>query len=428
MAPPTLTPAEAAGLVRAGDRIYVGSNAGQPVTVMQALMDRVHELRDLEFVHGLTFGVAPHVDRKHAGRFRTKTFFIGANMREAVAEGRVEFVPIFLSQIPELFRGGGMPLDVAIVQVSPPDDAGQCSLGVAVDFNFAAVECARTVIAEVNPRMPRTAGPNSVPVDRFAALVPVDTSLPSLERRDSSDVFDRIGRHIAGLIEDGATLQMGIGEIPNAVLANLGHHRDLGIHTEMFSDGLIPLVKRGVVTGARKTLHRGKIIVTFAVGSPELYAFVDRNADVEFHPIEYVNDPFVIARNDDMVAINAAIEVDLTGQVCADSIGERLYSGIGGQVDFIRGAARSRGGKPIIALPSTATPRGGTTVSRIVPRLKPGAGVVTSRGDVRYVVTEWGVAQLHGRSLRERAQDLIAIADPAFRTSLQEAARARGLL
>jgi 4-hydroxybutyrate CoA-transferase len=349
-------------------------------------------------------------------------------VREAVNECRADYTPVFLSEVPDLFRSGRIPLDAALIQVSPPDTHGYCSLGISVDVVMAAVENARYVIAEVNPNMPRTHGETFLHVSRIDAFVPSDCPLLELPRPRQNEVAQRIGRHIAGLIDDGSTLQMGIGAIPDAVLACLGDKRDLGIHTEMFSDGIIPLVETGVINGRCKSVHRHKIVASFCMGTRALYDFVHDNPAVEFLPTEYVNDPFVIAQQTKQVAINAAIEVDLTGQVCADSIGERFYSGIGGQVDFLRGAARSQNGKPIIALPSTATLKDGTRVSRIVPTMKNGAGVVTSRGDVHYVVTEWGVAYLHGTSIRERAFALIQIAHPDFRAGLMAAATARHLV
>ncbi|MCW3054445.1 MAG: Acetyl-CoA hydrolase/transferase, partial [Chthonomonadales bacterium] len=331
-------------------------------------------------------------------------------------------------EIPALFRSGQLPLDVALIMVSPPDVHGYCSLGISVDVVKAAVEKADIVIAEVNRQMPRTLGDSFLHVSQIDSFVESDCPLVELLPPTQTAVTQRIGQHIADLIEDGSTLQMGIGAIPDAALACLTDKHDLGIHTEMFSDGLLPLVAAGVVTGHRKTLYPDKIVSSFCMGTRALYDFVDNNPAIEFHPSDIVNDPFIIAQNDKMVAINAAIEVDLTGQVCADSIGERFYSGIGGQVDFLRGAARSRGGKPIIALPSTAHMHDGTTVSRIVSNLKPGAGIVTSRGDVHYVVTEWGAAYLHGKSIRERTLSLIAIAHPDFRDALQAAAQERHLI
>jgi len=358
------------------------------------------------------------------GNCSVHTLFISANVRQAVHEGRADFTPVFLSEVPGLFRSE-LPLDVALIHVSPPDEHGFCSFGVEVGITKPAAEAARVVIAEVNDRMPRTLGDSFIHVSKIDHFVPVSYPLPELPQGQPGEIQMRIAQHIADLIPDGATLQLGIGGIPDAVLYYLKDKRDLGIHTELFSDGVVELVERGVITNERKTLHRGKIIAGFVLGTQRLYDFVDNNAMVEFHPTDYVNDPFVIAQNDNMVAINSAIEVDLTGQVCADSIGPRFYSGVGGQVDFIRGAARSKGGKPIIALPSTAK---GGTISRIVATLKPGAGVTTTRNDVHYVVTEYGVAYLHGKTIRQRAEALIGIAHPDYRADLRREAQRLGFL
>jgi 4-hydroxybutyrate CoA-transferase len=418
----------AVALIGSRQRVFVGSNCAEPQTLVDALTAHADNLIATEIVHIMTLGHTPYSEARFEKQFRHNAFFIGANVREAVNACRADYTPIFLSEIPALFRSGQLPLDVALIMVSPPDMHGYCSLGISVDVVKAAVENADLVIAEVNHRMPRTLGDSFLHVSRIDTFVESDCPLVELLPPMQTEVTQRIGQHIADLIEDGSTLQMGIGAIPDAALACLNDKHDLGIHTEMFSDGLLPLVAAGVVTGQRKTLHPGKIISSFCMGTRALYDFVDNNSFIEFHPSDVVNDPFIIAQNDKMVAINAAIEVDLTGQVCADSIGERFYSGIGGQVDFLRGAARSRGGKPIIALPSTARMHDGTMVSRIVSNLKPGAGVVTSRGDVHYVVTEWGTAFLHGKSIRERALSLIAIAHPDFRDALQAAAQERHLI
>ena len=418
----------AVSLIGSGQRVFVGSNCAEPQTLLDALPLVADQMTNTEIVHILTLGHAPTSEARFAKEFHHNAFFIGANVREAVNACRADYTPIFLSEIPALFRSGGFPLDVALIMVSPPDAHGYCSLGLSVDVVKAAVETAGLVIAEVNRRMPRTLGDSCLHVSRIDAFVESDCPLPELTPPAQTEVTRAIGRNIATLIEDGSTLQMGIGAIPDAVLACLTDKRSLGIHTEMFSDGLLPLIEAGVVTGRSKTLYPGKIVASFCMGTRALYDFVDNNPSIEFHPTEVVNDPFVIAQNEKMVAINAAIEVDLTGQVCADSIGEKFYSGIGGQVDFLRGAARSRGGKPIIALPSTATLRDGARISRIVSHLKPGAGIVTSRGDVHYVVTEWGVAFLHGKSIRERALLLAEIAHPDFREELRAAARERHLI
>jgi len=424
----TLSAERAVGMIKSGQRVFVGSNCAEPQTLVEAMTAQADRLADCEILHILTLGVAPYSEPRFENKFRHNAFFIGANVREAVNRCGADYTPIFLSEVPALFRGGQVPLDVALIEVSPPDAHGYVSLGVSVDVVKAAVESASFVVAEVNRRMPRTLGDSSIHVNQIDAFVESDRPLPELPAPKQTEVTTRIGNHIADMIEDGATLQLGIGAIPDAVLACLDDKRDLGIHTEMFSDGVVRLVEAGVITGRRKSLRPGKIVSTFCMGSRALYDFVDNNPGCEFLPTEYVNDPFTIARNDHMIAINAAIEVDLTGQVCSDSIGTRFYSGIGGQVDFIRGAARSRRGKPIIALPSTATMRDGRTVSKIVPMLQEGAGVVTSRGDVRYVVTEWGVAWLHGKSVRERALALVSIAHPDFRQELLAAAKGRFLI
>jgi acyl-CoA hydrolase/GNAT superfamily N-acetyltransferase len=419
---------QAVAPIRSGQRVFLGSNAAEPQKLVQALTGRADQLADTELIHILTLGLAPASAAQFQNQFRHNAFFIGQNTRDAVNACRADYTPLFLSEIPALFRCGQVPLDYTIVQVSPPDAHGYCSLGISVDVVKAAVETASFVIAEVNPQMPRTLGDSFLHVTQIQAFVPCDYPLLELTPPPQTEATQRIGGFIADLIEDGATLQMGIGAIPDAVLAHLHQKRDLGIHTEMFSDGVIGLFEAGAITNRRKTLHRGKIITSFCMGTRALYDFVHDNPAVEFHPTEYVNDPFIIAQNDQMVSINAAIEVDLTGQVCADSIGERFYSGIGGQVDFIRGAARSRGGKPIIALPSTAALPNGQRISRIVSDLKPGAGVVTSRGDVHYVVTEWGIAYLHGKSIRQRAMELVRIAHPDFREDLLAAAKGRCLI
>jgi len=394
-------------------------------TWVSAMVTHGTHLAGNEVVHLMTLGSAPYVQPGLEARFRHAAFFIGANVRQAVQEGRADFMPVFLSEIPQLITSGRVHIDVALIQVSPPDRLGFVSLGVSVDVVRAAVDTADLILAEVNPNMPRTLGDSFLHVDRIAQLVPVDVPLPERSREPLDDVCREIGRNVASLIPDGATLQMGIGKIPDATLAALTDRRDLGIHTEMLSDGARRAIERGVVTGRRKSLHAGKSVITFALGSPDLYEFLNDNAGIEARPVDYVNDPTVIQQIDRMVAINSALEVDLTGQVCSDSIGTTIYSGFGGQVDFIRGAARAPHGKPIIALPSAA--RGGTT-SRIVSTLKTGAGVVTSRADVHWVVTEHGAVNLFGKNLRERALALIGIAHPDFRDELERAAQERKLL
>jgi acetyl-CoA hydrolase len=376
----------------------------------------------VEIVQVLTVGPADYVAPEMEGHLRVNTLFISDNVRRAVQEGRADFTPCFLSEVPLLFRNGYIPLDAALIHVSPPDEHGFCSLGVEVGITKAAAQAARVVIAEVNPNMPRTLGDAFIHISKISYVVPVSYDLPETPMGELTESALRIARHIAGIVPDGATLQMGIGAIPDAVLHELHGHKHLGIHTELFSDGIIDLVERGVIDGEMKTLHPGKIIAGFLLGTKRLYRFVHDNPVVELHPTEYINDPFVIAKNDRMVAINSAIEVDLTGQVCSDSIGTRLYSGVGGQVDFIYGASRSKGGVPIIAFPAAATVQG-KRVSKIVPTIKPGGGVVTTRNHVRFIVTEHGVADLYARTIRDRARALIAIAEPEFRDELLQAAR-----
>lgn len=415
----------AAALVSSHDHVYVSGNAATPTPLLEALAARKGELTDVELVHVLQMGPDPFASPDLEGHFRRRSLFVGPADREAVNAGRADYVPVFLHEIPKLFRERHVPLDVAMLQVSPPDEHGFVSLGCEVLASKAAIEAAPRVIALVNERMPRTLGDSFLHVSRLTALVEIDRALPVLAPSTVGELDLKIARNVAALIDDGATLQLGIGAIPDAVLASLADRRDLGIHTEMISDAVVDAIERGVVTGAKKTLHPGRAVGTFVLGSEKLYRFVHDNPAFELHPVDYVNDPFVAAQNDQLVAINSALEVDLTGQVCADSIGTKIYSGFGGQLDFIRAASRSKGGRPIITLPATAK---GGTVSRIVPVLTPGAGVVTTRADVHYVVTEFGTAALFGRSLRERALALIEIADPRFRDELARAASERGLL
>jgi acetyl-CoA hydrolase len=419
-----VTAAEATATVRSGQRVYVQGGCAVPRALIDALVARYEELSGVEIVHMHTEGDAPYARPEMAGHFRHNALFVGRNLREAVNQGRADFTPVFLSDVPGLFETT-LPLDVALIQVSPPDNAGYCSLGISVDCAKPASLAAKTVIAQVNRRMPRTLGDGFLHVSQLDFLVEEDAELTEVVCPPPDEVASRIGEYVVSLIEDGSTLQTGIGTIPNAVVASLSGHQHLGVHTEMFSDGLLDLIESGVVDSSAKSYHEGKVVSSFVMGSRRLYDFVDDNPLIEMHPVTFTNDPFVIARNDRMVSINSAIEVDLTGQVCADSIGHMLYSGIGGQLDFIRGAARSRGGKAIIALPSTAK---GGDVSRIVAELRPGAGVVTTRGDVHQVITEYGVADLHGRTLRDRAKGLIEIAHPRFREELSAAARRLNLL
>ena len=411
------TAARALEAVGSGCRVWIQSGCGTPSTLVDALVARAPKVSGVEVVHMMTLGSADYTRPEYRGRFRHRGLFLGANVREAVADGRADYTPIFLSEIEGLFTSGAMPLDVVLMQVSPPDDHGFVSLGTTVDCTLTAARCAPVTIAEINPAMPRTHGDTVLHVSRIAALVETSHPLLELPTESFTPLHLHVAQNVASLIPDGATLQTGIGGIPEAVLACLEDKRDLGIHTEMFSDGVIELIESGVINGERKSLHRGKAVAAFVLGTRRLFDFIHENPIFEFRSISYTNDPFVIAQNDCMVAINSALQVDLTGQVCADSIGTRPYSGFGGQIDFIRGAARSRGGIPIIALPSTAV---GSSVSRIVPVLEPGAGVVTSRADVHYVVTEHGIASLHGKSLRERAQALIAVADSRFQPELED--------
>jgi 4-hydroxybutyrate CoA-transferase len=416
---------EAVTRIQSGHHVFYSGNAAIPRALIDALARRAPLLEDVRLTHLLLLGEDPLSAPGMEKHVRHHSLFVGSADRVAVNEGRADYVPIFLHQIPRLFEDRIFKLDVAMVQVSPPDAHGFMSFGVEVLASKAACRNAAVVIAQVNDQMPRVLGDAFLHVSRVDAIVETSAPLPTLGGRPSTDVERSIGRNIVGLIEDGATMQMGIGGIPDAVYESLEGIRDLGIHTEMISDGAMRAIERGIITGNAKTLHPGKAVITFALGSERLYRFLDNNPMIEAHPAEYVNDPAVASQNDKLVAVNSAIEVDLTGQVCSDSIGTYIYSGFGGQVDFIRAAARSRRGKPIIALPSSAKDG---QMSRIVPMLKPGAGVVTSRADVHYVVTEHGVAHLFGRNLRERAAALIAIAAPQFRDELTRAAQERKLL
>ena len=411
------TAADALACVKSGMRVYIQPGCAEPETLVEALMRRGPELYDVEIVHMMTLGCAPYVAPEMAGHFRHNAMFIGANVRDAINDGRADYTPIYLSEIEGLFESGQMPIDVALIEVSPPDSHGYCSFGVGIDTTLTAAKVAKHVVAQVNEYMPRTYGDSFIHVNEIDVLVESSRPLCALKKPVVSDLQVSIARNVASLIDDGAVLQTGIGGIPDAVLTMLMDRKDLGVHSEMISDGVIPLIEAGVITGARKNFKPRKIILGFALGTERLFQFVDNNPIFEFHPTAYSNDPGLIARNDNMVAINSAIQVDLTGQVCSDSIGNHFYSGIGGQVDFLRGASRSKRGKPIIAISSTAL---GGTISRIVPVLAPGAGVVTSRGLVRYIATEYGVAYLHGKSIRERAKALIEIAHPNFRPGLWE--------
>ena len=414
------TPAEAVKAVKSGDRIFLTGNCSVPSKILAALVDRAQELKDVEINQALTIGSADYVSPEMEGHIRVNTMFISTNIRQAVQEGRADFTPVLLSEFPLLFKNKILPLNVAFVHLSPPDPHGYCSFGVEVGLSKSAAESADIVIAEVNEQMPRTLGDSFIHVSAIDYIVPVNYALPELAMGEGkpSEKVEKIAQYIADLIPDEATMQMGIGAVPDAVLKHLYDKKDLGIHTELFSDGVIDLVEAGVITNAKKTLHPGKIIAGFILGTKRLYDWVHNNPLIEFLRTEYVNDPFIVSQNHRMVAINAAIEVDLTGQICADSIGTKLYSGVGGQLDFIYGASRSKGGVPIIALPSTAK-----DFSRIVPTLKLGAGVVTTRNHVHYVVTEYGVADLYGKTIRERAQALINISHPDFKEELTKQAQ-----
>jgi len=408
---------EALRCVVSGMRVYIQPGCAEPETLVEALIKRAPHVHDVEIVHMMTMGGAPYVAPEMAGHFRHNAVFIGSNVREAINDGRADYTPVYLSEIEDLFESGAMPIDVALIEVSPPDSHGFCSFGIGVDTTLTAAKVAKHVIAQVNDAMPRTYGDSFIHVTDINLVVESSRPLCAMKRPEITDMHVAIARNVAGLIEDGCVLQTGIGGIPDAVLPFLMDRKDLGIHSELVSDGVMPLIEAGVITGARKNFKPRKIILGFALGTRDLFEFIDNNPIFEFHPTAYTNDPALIARNDKMVAINSALQVDLTGQVCSDSIGNYFYSGIGGQVDFLRGASRSKGGKPIIALSSTAK-KG--TISRIMPMLSPGAGVVTSRGLIRYVVTEFGVAYLHGKSIRERAKALIEIAHPKFRDQLYE--------
>ena len=408
---------EALQCVKSGMRVYIQPGCAEPETLVEALMRRAPDVYDVEIVHMMTMGCAPYVAPEMEGHFRHNAVFIGGNVRDAINDGRADYTPIYLSEIEGLFESGQMPLDVALIEVSPPDSHGFCSFGVGVDTTLTAAKLAKHVVAQVNDYMPRTYGDSFIHVDDISAFVESSRPLCALKKPIITDLQVAIAKNVSGLIEDGAVLQTGIGGIPDAVLPMLMDRKDLGVHSELVSDGVIPLIEAGVLTGARKNFKPRKIILGFALGTKKLFEFVDNNPIFEFHPTAYTNNPELIARNDKMVAINSAIQVDLTGQVCSDSIGNQFYSGIGGQVDFLRGASRANGGKPIIAISSTAK---SGKISRIVPQLDPGAGVVTSRGLVRYIVTEYGVAYLHGKSIRERAKALIEIAHPDFRAELYE--------
>jgi len=419
------TAQDAVRAIQSGNRVFLTGNVSVPQKTLSALVDYAPNLHDVEICQALTIGPADYVKPELDGHLRVNTMFISANVRKAVQSGQADFTPVLLSEFPLLFKRGLLPLDIAMIHCSPPDEHGFCSLGVEVGLTKSPAETAKIIIAEVNQQMPRTLGDSFIHVSRLNYIVPVNYPIPEMAMAEEGnpDIVERIAGFIAELIPDGATMQMGIGAIPDAVLKYLRNKKDLGVHSELFSDGVIDLVNEGVLTGMRKSLHPGKIIAGFILGTKNLYKWVDDNPLIELHRTEYINDPFVIAQNEKMVAINSAIEIDLTGQVCADSIGPKLYSGVGGQLDFIYGASRSKGGVPIIALPSTTMLKDGTLLSRITPMLKQGAGVVTSRNHVHYVVTEYGVADLYGKSIRQRATQLIGISHPDFRADLEKQAR-----
>lgn len=416
---------EAVSVVKSKDRVYVSGNAASPSKLMGALALRKEELQDVEITHVLLFGDDPLSKPGMEGHFRHNSLFVGPADRKAINEGKADYIPVFLYEIPSLFHLGLLPIDVALMHLSPPDEHGFMSYGVECLASKAAAETAKIVVAQVNDKMPRTLGDSFIHTSRIAKIVEISEDLLELEPIPFTEVEKKIGSCVASLVEDGSTLQLGIGGIPNAALKAMFGKKDLGIHTEMVSDSIIEAIDEGVITGAKKTLHNSKVIATFYLGSKRLYESINNNPTFETHPTDYTNHPYIIGQNYKMVAINSAIEIDLTGQVCSDSIGTRIYSGFGGQVDFIRGAAQSEGGKPIIALPSTAK---GHKLSKIVPTLQVGAGVVTTRADVHYVVTEYGIAYLHGKNLRQRAKALIAIAHPDFRQTLEEEAKKRRLL
>jgi acyl-CoA hydrolase/RimJ/RimL family protein N-acetyltransferase len=416
---------EAMKVVKSGDYIFIGSACAQPHHLVAALVEHSAHIYDAHIVHMLTMGEAPYANEKFREKFKMNSFFIADNVRDALNKGIGDYTPIFLSEIPNEFESGRVPLDVALITVTPPDVNGLCSLGVSVDIVKSATANAKYVIAQVNSRMPRTFGDSFVHVNNIDCLVPFDEDVFEIVVPETDDVMRRIGENIARLVEDGSTIECGIGRIPQTLAEYLKDKKDLGVHTEMFSDWIVDLIECGAITCAKKTVNHGKVVASFCMGTKRLYEYINNNPFFEFYPSEYVNDSFLISQHEKMVAINVGLEIDLTGQVCSDSLGYRFYSGIGGQIDFLRGAARSRGGKAIIAMPSTA--RSGE-VSRIVPHLTEGAGVVTTRGDVHYVVTEYGIAYLHGKSIRERVLDLINIAHPKFRSELIQAAKAHNYI
>jgi len=415
----------AMNLIKSGNSVFIGTGCAQPQHLVNALVEQSSHIYDVHIIHLLTIGTAPYVDEKYREKFKMNTFFIADNVRHALAKGIADYTPIFLSEIPYEFESGRIPIDVALISVTPPDVNGLCSLGVSVDIVKSGAANAKYVVAQVNSRMPRTFGDCFLHVNAIDMLVPYDEDIMTIPIPEPEETLRRIGQNIARLVDDGSTIECGIGRIPQALAEFLKDKKDLGVHTEMFSDWIIDLIECGAITCSKKTINRGKIVASFCMGSQRLYDYINNNPFFEFYPTEYVNDVNIISQHEKMVGINVGLEIDLTGQVCSDSLGYKFYSGIGGQVDFIRGSARSRGGKPIIAMPSTAK---NGQVSRIVPHLTEGAGVVTTRGDVHYVVTEYGIAYLHGKSIRERVLDLINIAHPKFRKELIQAAKTQNYI
>jgi acyl-CoA hydrolase/RimJ/RimL family protein N-acetyltransferase len=415
--------------IHRGDRIFIGTGCGEPQYLVRALIDYVKshpkDLIDAEVLHVWTLGVAPYADEKFKRNFRHNSFFVGKNTREAVNQGLADYTPIFLSALPNLFYRGLVPIDVALIQTSPPDNRGYMSLGVSVDIVKAATEKAGLVIAQINSYMPRVHGDGFIHIEDVDFLIPYDEPLLEYESETDSAIAEKIGKYVARLIQDGDTIQVGYGSIPNAILANMAHKKNLGVHTELLSDGIVDLIKKGAITNKNKTINRGKTIAAFCMGKKETYEYIHDNPTVEFKTIDYTNNPLIIAQHDNMVAINSALEIDLTGQATAESIGKIFYSGIGGQADFMRGAVLSRNGKTILTIQSTAE---NETISRIVPFLKSGAGITLNRGDIHYVVTEYGIAYLHGKNIRERAMELISIAHPKFRNWLIEQAKAQNII
>jgi acyl-CoA hydrolase len=414
--PKILSAQQAVAIVNSGNRIFIQGAAMTPIKLIDALCERYNELSDVEILQIHTEGNAKYTEEPYSKAFNINSCFIAGNVRSAVNSNKGAYIPIFLSEIHNLFRRNLLPLDVAFIQVSPPDKHGYCSLGTSVDITLPAIQTAKKVIAQINPKVPRTHGDGIIHISQIDAAIEVDEPIFATSIATPTQIEQEIGKHVASLIEDGATLQMGIGGIPNVVLNNLKNHKNLGIHTEMFSDGILPLVKSGVITGKNKEIKTGKLVTCFAIGSPDLYDFIDDNPIVHFKEAAYTNDTAIIRRNPKVTAINSAIEIDLTGQVCADTIGKYQFSGVGGQMDFIRGAALSEGGKPIIAMPSI-TKNG---ISKIVPFLKEGAGVTTTRAHVHYIATEYGVVNLYGKNLRQRAKELISIAHPDHREQLEK--------